>query len=396
MSLSTVDLLVGRLISLLENEVASLRGVPDEIKETQRHLRSMRSFIMEADKGRENSEVHKDWVSNFREIAYEVEDAIDEFTYHVNKHRRWRGNNCQSFFQRSLHFSELLLERRKLAAKLHYINRRMERITKETHQLGVEQLEEISPRYDLDWKNKLSESSLFLKDDDLVGFDKAQDELLGWLVDEERRRAVIKVVGMGGLGKTALVANTFRKQSVKQHFDFRVWITVSKEPVVEELLKLMVNEVYKQTNKEVPTTVDNMRYKELVETLVHYLQPRRHLIVLDDVWDVRFWQKINIVLPEGLRGSRVMVTTRNEDATPSLYGFVSHVHQIQPLRWENAWELFCKRAFPNNLGQCPTYLDSLAMSLAEKCKGMPLAIVALGGLMSSKKSIAEWKRVHDN
>ncbi|OMO76951.1 Disease resistance protein [Corchorus olitorius] len=303
-----------------------------------------------------------------------------------------------TFIRRSLLFPKDLLARHKVAVKLQDINRRMKSITDRARQFGVQQLEERGSQriHGPNWKNRLSESSHFFKDDDLVGINKRQHELLGWLMDEEPRRTITSVVGMGSSGKTTLVANTFNKQSVKKHFDFRTWITVSRLYAVEELLKLMVKE-YKQTNKEDPMKVDNMRYKELVETLVQYLQPIKYLIVLDDVWDIQFWQEINIVLREGLRGSRVMVTTRNEDVAPSQYGFVSYVHRIQPLRREEAWELFCKRAFPDDLGRCPTHLDSiLSRNLAEKCKGLPLAIVALGGFMSSKKSIAEWKKVHDN
>ncbi|XWS71400.1 hypothetical protein CRYUN_Cryun03dG0135100 [Craigia yunnanensis] len=141
--------------------------------------------------------------------------------------------------------------------------------------------------------------------------------------------------------------------------------------------------------------VETMSYRVLVETLMQYLQSRRYFIVLDDVWNIEFWQEINIVLPEGMRGSRIVLTTRKEDVTPSPYGFVSYIHQIQPLRKNGAWELFCKRAFANDLAGCPSYLDSLARNLVEKCEGLPLAIVALGGLMS-KKSTAEWMRAHDN
>ncbi|WRX33360.1 NB-ARC - like 10 [Theobroma cacao] len=59
---------------------------------------------------------------------------------------------------------------------------------------------------------------------------------------------------------------------------------------------------------------------------------------------------------------------------------------------DEAWELSGKRAFPSDLGGCPSYLDSLARNLVERCEGLPKAIVALGSSMSSKKSIAEWKR----
>ncbi|XP_022731546.1 disease resistance protein RPM1-like isoform X2 [Durio zibethinus] len=386
----SLDLFVGKLISALENEASSLTGVSNEIEDMKHLLNNIRSFLVDADKVGESSERQKAWVASVRDIAYPVENIIDEFMYNLNRQRQW------SVIHRTLRFPKDLLVRHKVAAKLQDIKKRMNKITERAHQFGVQQLEERGSCYDPNWKNRLSESSLFFKDDDLVGIREAQHELLGWLMDEKPRRTVISVVGMGGSGKTTLVANTFNKQRVKQHFDFCTWITVSKQYVIEELFRSMVKEVYKQTNEEVSIMVDTMSYKVLVETLVQYLQPRRYLIVLDDVWSIRFWQEINIALPEGMCGSRVMVTTRREDAVPFQSGFVSYVHQIRPLKMIEAWNLFCKKAFPNERGGCPSDLDSLARKLVEKCEGLPLAIVALGGLMSSKKSIAEWRGVYDN
>ncbi|XP_039048229.1 disease resistance protein RPM1-like [Hibiscus syriacus] len=244
----------------------------------------------------------------------EVEDVIEKFTYHENKRQQ---------------------------------RRREEKA--------------ISSHYDPNWKNRHSESSLFFKDDDLVGIKKARHELLGWLMAEEPRRTVISVVGMGGSGKNTLVANTFNEQSVKRNFEFCTWITVSQQYAIEELLRSIVKDIYNQTTREV------------------------------------LMQEINIAFPEGMRRSRVVVTTRREDVVPCQSGFLSHVHRIQPLRMNDAWDLFCKKAFPNGLGRCSSHLDeSLARNLVKKCEGLPLAISALGGLMSSKKSITERKRVHDN
>ncbi|OMO76916.1 NB-ARC domain-containing protein [Corchorus olitorius] len=326
MDLATVNPLVERLISVLENETSSLSGLSDEIKEMKLLLMSMRSLLLDADKTGEISQREKAWVSSVRDLAYQVEDAIDEFMYHVNRRQQMK------FFHRSLHFPKDLLVRHKVAAKLQDINRRMKSITDRAHQFRVhQQLEDWGSKRimrDLSWKNRLSESSHFFRDDELVGIKKAQEELLGWLMDGEPRRTVISVIGMGGSGKTTLVANTFNKQSVKDHFEFCTWITVSQQYAIEELFRSMVKEVYKHENEEVPMNVDSMSYKSLVETLVNYFQSTR--------------------------------------------------------------------AFPNNHGVCPSHLDSMARNLVEKGQGLPLAIVALGGLMSSKRSTAEWKRVHDN
>ncbi|OMO96268.1 hypothetical protein CCACVL1_05018 [Corchorus capsularis] len=65
------------------------------------------------------------------------------------------------FFHRSLHFPKDLLARRKVAAKLQDINRRMKSITDRAHQFRVhQQLEDWGSKRimcDLSWKNRLSE-----------------------------------------------------------------------------------------------------------------------------------------------------------------------------------------------------------------------------------------------
>ncbi|XVE59663.1 hypothetical protein DITRI_Ditri05aG0064000 [Diplodiscus trichospermus] len=349
MASSSADLVIAQLISLLQAEASSVRGVPDKIKEMKLLLASMRSFLLDADhRAGPNSQGQKEWVKNVRDLAYEVEGTIDEFTYHENKRQQWSVTNCKTFFLQTLHFPKDWYVRHQVAAK------RMKNITQRANQFRVQQLEvRDASSYDPNWKNRLSESSLFFKDDDL-------------------------------LGKTSLVANTFNKHSVKQHFDFCIWITVSQQYAIEQLFRSMIKEIYKQRKEEVPEQVDTMSYGDWVKELIQYSQSRRYLVVFDDVWNIEFWREINIVLPEGMHGSRVIVTTRKEDValSPSPYGVVSYIHQIQPLRRNDARKLFCKRVFANDLGGCPPYLDSLAWSLVEKCEGLPLAIVGLGGLMS--------------
>ena len=72
-------------------------------------------------------------------------------------------------------------------------------------------------------------------------------------------------------------------------------------------------------------------------------------------------------------------------------------YRIQPLQENEAWDLFSKKAFSTyHSKSCPLELETLAWKLVKKCKGLPLAVVALGGLMSSKKSPDQWSRVYNN
>ena len=146
-----------------------------------------------------------------------------------------------------------------------------------------------------------------------------------------------------------------------------------------------------------------MNYRLLVNMLVSYLEKKSYLLVLDDVWDTNVLDELKVLLVQtqmlqvSLRdsypGSKIILTTRNEDVACHPFVGKPYVHHIQLLEQDEAWELFCKKAFlssPNR--SCPPELKSFAQELVGKCKGLPLAIAALGSLMCSK-DMPQWKKI---
>ncbi|XWS57970.1 hypothetical protein CRYUN_Cryun09bG0219100 [Craigia yunnanensis] len=192
MDLSTMDLLLSKIFSILENEASLLSGVRDEINEIKLELNSMRSFLDDADKTAGlHSQAKNDWVANVRDIACEIEDVLNEFMYHMSRQQQWRGNKYTSFFLKGIHFPHNLFLRHKTADKLQKINKKLINMQNRNNRYGVNQLDgkddekmkRMLRNYDSNWLRNESESSLFLKDDDLVGIEKTQSKLLGWLIN---------------------------------------------------------------------------------------------------------------------------------------------------------------------------------------------------------------------
>lgn len=62
--------------------------------------------------------------------------------------------------------------------------------------------------------------------------------------------------------------------------------------------------------------------------------------------------------------------------------------KLQPLDKVDAFSLFCRRAFYSRKDyDCPSELLELANSIVDRCQGLPLAIVSIGSLLSSKQPI---------
>uniref|UniRef100_A0A7N2M818 NB-ARC domain-containing protein n=1 Tax=Quercus lobata TaxID=97700 RepID=A0A7N2M818_QUELO len=260
---------------------------------------------------------------------------------------------------------------------------------------SVEKIKARSERYDFQSTGQGSSSgprnvrwqdprmaSLFLEDVDVVGIESPKDELIGWLIEEHSYRTVVSVVGMGGLGKTTLAKKVYDHHMMREHFDCHAWISVSQSYNMMDLVRSMVKQFCEARKEFPPEGIDSADKMSLISKAREYLQEKRYVVVFDDVWEVDFWGEIEHALPVNTKVPRILITTRKLDVANFCKKSTRvKVHNLQPLLPNKAWELFCKRAFQFELGgHCPPMLEKLSHDILEKCEGLPLAIVAIGGV----------------
>ncbi|KAM5587333.1 disease resistance protein RPM1-like [Rosa sericea] len=393
MAYSATDLLIGKLVTILENEGTTIAGVRDEVDKIKLELLSMKAFLEDAEANKAKTEGEKLWVASIRDLAYGVEDIIDEFMYHM--YEKQSGRRLSRRLHMAICIPKTLWFRRKTAQRLRKITGKIKDISERNQRYDVGHVGGTSTSEDIHkWVQNQADSSFFIMEEELVGIEGQKQILMGWLMDEVQHQTVVSVVGMGGSGKTTLVAKTFTNERVKRHFDCCAWITVSQTYAVVDLLRSLIMELHKSRKEGFPENLNAMSHRELLELLTNYLGSKKYLVVLDDVWEIRVWGEIKVSLQDRQLGSRIVLTTRNEEVASNSFGVESYVHHIRPLQNNEAWELFSKKAFSTNQHKtCPPDLVALAQKLVEKCEGLPLAVVALGGLMSSKKSLDQWQQV---
>ncbi|PRQ19012.1 putative P-loop containing nucleoside triphosphate hydrolase, leucine-rich repeat domain, L [Rosa chinensis] len=398
MAESSVIYLLEKLADIFENDDHLLgvlfRGVREEGVYLRGEFERMRAFLRTADALQETDQEVEVWVKQVRDVAHEAEDILDEFTL-LHKHDHGRG------IYGSLRTLGCCIKNAKacyrIASELKAINSRIKNISEVHKRLRHKFIKaEQGPGSDSvgnTWQDRRGDA-LLLDVSDLVGLDEPKKQLVGWLFKSSPGRKVVSLAGMGGMGKSTLAKQVYDDPEVKKHFKVCAWITVNRSFKSGEILKDMAQQLFKAIRRRVPQVVANMDNDQLKTTIKELLQQRRYLIVLDDVWHLCEWHAIQNALPNNSCGSRIMLTTRNSEvASTTRVLSDGKTYQLKPLPPPESWELFCRKAFRHN--KCPPHLEDICKDILKKCEGLPLAIVAISGVLATKdtRRIDEWDMV---
>ncbi|OIT08743.1 putative disease resistance rpp13-like protein 1 [Nicotiana attenuata] len=125
------------------------------------------------------------------------------------------------------------------------------------------------------------------------------------------------------------------------------------------------------------------------------LKGKKFLIVLDDVWNDNYLEWVNLINPfaQGEIGSKIIVTTRKRSVAMTMVNKKSVAVTMDTLYSDVSWSLFKRHAFDNMDPKEHLEHVEVGKQIAAKCKGLPLALKTLAGLLRSKSEIEDWRRI---
>ncbi|TYJ47400.1 hypothetical protein E1A91_A02G187300v1 [Gossypium mustelinum] len=376
-----VSLVVEKLTNLLTQQASYMDGVSRKIVQLRNELRWMQSFIKDADTKQEENDLMQQWVNDVRDVAYETEEVIETYV------SKAAARSTFDLVTKPFHLY-------KVGKEIESIRMRIREISGRRNAYGVERNSRGEGRGVNDRLRWWRQPSPHVEEDDIIELVEDTKALLTQLTSMESRRRVVSVVGMGGLGKTTLAKRLYNHNDVKNHFDCRAWIYVSKEFRRRDILQGIVTDV-NALNRVEMDVLEKLKEEDLLKKLHEFLEERRYLVVLDDVWSMEVWDCLEKAFPSGKTGSKVMLTTRNKEVALHADG-EGIPHEPRILTENESLQLFCKKAF-HGINSLPRELNKLGKDMVMRCGGLPLAVVVLRGLLSRKsKSTEEWHRVFRN
>ncbi|XP_023890288.2 putative disease resistance RPP13-like protein 1 [Quercus suber] len=392
------ELALSALFQVLFNKITSpdlskifhKEKVDADMKMWKGTLQKIHAVLDDAEERQMTSKLVKVWLDELRDLAYDVEDILDEFATEAlrrklnaesstsNKVRKLIPVCCVSLNPSSVMFDA------NMRSKIKDINTRLQEIVTQKNDLQLR-----------DWvggrtppsRPKLPTTSLV---EGLVyGRKEDQKAIVDLLLSSELHNAqlsVIPIVGMGGLGKTTLAQQVYNDDEVMGYFDLKAWVCVSEDFDIVRVTKVILQSVTTETCDVNDLNLLQIKLKEK-------LNGKKFLLILDDVWNDNYndWTKLRCPFEFGAPGSKILITTQN-DRVSSIMG-TTQAYKLKELSNDACLTVFTQNALGTTSFSAHPELEEIGRKVLERCKGLPLAAKALGGLLRTIPDRNEWKYV---
>ncbi|PON49729.1 NB-ARC domain containing protein, partial [Trema orientale] len=355
------------------------KAVVKLLRDLRTVLSSANSLLNDAEEKQITDENVQKWLDELKEVIYDADDLVDKMDGEVlrskqeGKHRT-KFKNFFKFFNK-----KVKLEAEEILCTL---------------TLLVDQKDSLRLR---EVENKSSSNRLApsLEASDVYGREADREEIVNLLLSHDassgNKVSVIRIVGMGGIGKTTLAQLVYKDGRIEEHFELKAWVTVSQDFNISKITTTICAKLPSEEPGKLEHR-DNDEPFELQEKLKKALRGKKFLVVLDDVWDNDSdqWDSLKSSFESGASGSKIIVTSRRENVASIMV--VVKTHYLSELTDEYCWKLFVKYVCGTN-EDLDESKEEIGREYVKRCKGLPLAIKTLGCLLRSDQHVHKWESI---
>ncbi|XP_044495668.1 putative disease resistance protein At3g14460 [Mangifera indica] len=365
-------------------------GVDSDLDELKTKLGMIKDLLDSAKDIQLRDGPLKEWLVNLQHWAYDAEDVLDEFAYEALRRRLKVEQQASS--RRLLRFLPTNFPGPLIGPKIKEINNRLEQLRQQ--RLLMKDLPVVTSS-DVTLQRP-EETSSVPPEKFVHGRDEDKAKLLAMVKSDlpcGNNFRVIAIVGMGGIGKTTIARDVYNhKEPEGFKFEEKAWVCVSTNFDILTISKSLLGSL-KGPTFSIPSDLNGVQVE-----LQKAVSGKKFLIVLDDVWEVKkynYWEKLTSPFKAGAPGSTMIVTTRHENVAITIRCSDSTYH-LPLLSNEACKSLFQEHALATGrTAYTGQITETIYEKVAERCSGLPLSAMTLGGLLFFE-STDTWEKLLDS
>ncbi|KAF7005736.1 hypothetical protein CFC21_020839 [Triticum aestivum] len=288
--------------SVVAGEVALQLGVQGDHAFITDEVEMMQAFLEAAHEKRDDHKVVKTWVKQVRNVAYDVEDSLQDFTVRIENYSWWRIRT--------------LLDWRCVAKEMKDLRVKVEDVSQRNVRYRLIRRSGSKPTSNDEQSTVSTEVQIQIDEATRVSLQgKQKVDLVKPITQDDDVPSAIAVWGASSdVGVASIIRSAYNNEDVKSKFECRAWMRLTHPFNPNDFFASLVRQFYNVKRTGVHVLKHMEAPNNLVDEFNRFVTDNRYLVVINDESTIEEWDWIKTYFPNN-KGSQIIVSTQQFEVT---------------------------------------------------------------------------------